>query len=378
MVKTLSAENENLLKSHICDLYERVNYYANNPSDPLNENDQIEESIKSIIEIEKEIAVPLPDRDNHWKEFLDWCSSNKLPIEKIEIKKIKDNDYGLYSQSDLQENNVIFEVNRKLFMSNETAAQDSKLDRFTQDVIFKHMPNLILTFHLISEMNKTNSFWAPYIKTLPNNYSTILYMTQEDLVQLKGSSLLDEVVKIKRNVARQYAYFWMKISNEHIKFFGNFTYDIYRWAVSTVMTRQNSIPCKSDKNKTTFALIPLWDLCNHKEGKMTTDFDTIKDSLIFYAMKDYKKGDEIFNCYGNRSNSDFFLHNGFVYDDHSIVSVKVKIGISKQDPQFGLKDTLCRKIDLETNGYHDLEHKNIQLNPKILAIIRIFFLDNGQ
>lgn len=165
------------------------------------------------------------------------------------------------------------------------------------------------------------------------------------------------------------------------------------------MTRQNSIPCKSDKNKTTFALIPLWDLCNHKEGKviiqksnlydkdcfiqnyccqMTTDFDTIKDSLIFYAMKDYKKGDEIFNCYGNRSNSDFFLHNGFVYDDHSIVSVKVKIGISKQDPQFGLKDTLCRKIDLETNGYHDLEHKNIQLNPKILAIIRIFFLDNGQ
>lgn len=93
------------------------------------------------------------------------------------------------------------------------------------------MPNLILTFHLISEMNKTNSFWAPYIKTLPNNYSTILYMTQEDLVQLKGSSLLDEVVKIKRNVARQYAYFWMKISNEHIKFFGNFTYDIYRYFI---------------------------------------------------------------------------------------------------------------------------------------------------
>lgn len=91
------------------------------------------------------------------------------------------------------------------------------------------MPNLLLTFHLINELNKPNSFWAPYIKTLPKNYSTILYMNHDDLKELKGSTLLEEVVKIRRNVAKQYAYFWMKISNERIKSFGNFTYDIYRF-----------------------------------------------------------------------------------------------------------------------------------------------------
>lgn len=110
---------------------------------------------------------------------------------------------------------------------------------------------------------------------------------------------------------------------------------------------------------------------------MTTDFDTIKDCLVFYAMKDYKKGEEILNCYGVRSNSEFFLHNGFVYDDHSMNTVRVKIGISKADPQFALKDTLCRKIDLDTNGFHELEHRDIRLNPRVLATIRIFFLDNS-
>lgn len=143
------------------------------------------------------------------------------------------------------------------------------------------------------------------------------------------------------------------------------------------MTRQNSIPSKADKNQTTFALIPFWDLCNHKEGKMVTDFDPTADDLVFYSMKDYKRGDEIFNCYGSRSNSDFFLHNGFVYDNHPCNTVRVKIGISKQDPQFSLKDTLCRKIDIDTNGYHELEHKSKGLNPRILATVRIFFLDNG-
>lgn len=378
-MKTLSSEKNDLLKAHVCDLYERINYYANNQADPLNENDQVEEVIKTILEIEQEIAVPLPKRQDNWKEFSEWCSKNNIPIDKFEIKQTsKTNDeYGLFTKDAFKENDVMFEINRKAFMTCETATVDTRLYKFYEDVIFKHMPNLVLTFHLLAELNNPKSFWAPYIKTLPSKYSTILYMTQEDLVQLQGSELLHEVVKIRRNAARQYAYFWMKLNDDKIKTFGNFTYEAYRWALSTVMTRQNVIPTKKDKNKTTFALIPFWDLCNHKEGKMCTDFDSGKDNLVFYAMQDYKSGDEVLNYYGGRSNSDFFLHNGFIYDEHSISSVKVKVGISKHDPQFALKDTLCRKMDIDTNGFHDLEHRNISLNPKILALIRIFFLDNA-
>lgn len=48
------------------------------------------------------------------------------------------------------------------------------------------------------------------------------------------------------------------------------------------MTRQNSIPSKADKNKTTFALIPFWDLCNHKEGKVCTFEIIFQISEIFF------------------------------------------------------------------------------------------------
>lgn len=39
----------------------------------------------------------------------------------------------------------------------------------------------------------------------------------------------------------------------------------HRWAVSSVMTRQNQIPTE-DGSRVTLALIPLWDMCNHTNG----------------------------------------------------------------------------------------------------------------
>lgn len=39
----------------------------------------------------------------------------------------------------------------------------------------------------------------------------------------------------------------------------------HRWAVSSVMTRQNQIPTV-DGSRVTLALIPLWDMCNHTNG----------------------------------------------------------------------------------------------------------------
>lgn len=42
------------------------------------------------------------------------------------------------------------------------------------------------------------------------------------------------------------------------------TFDEYRWAVSTVMTRQNLLPSK-DGDKEVNTLIPFWDLANHDQ-----------------------------------------------------------------------------------------------------------------
>uniref|UniRef100_A0A8B9GTX3 SET domain containing 3, actin histidine methyltransferase n=1 Tax=Astyanax mexicanus TaxID=7994 RepID=A0A8B9GTX3_ASTMX len=47
----------------------------------------------------------------------------------------------------------------------------------------------------------------------------------------------------------------------------------FRWAVSSVMTRQNQIPTE-DGSRVTLALIPLWDMCNHTNGLVSTHAHT--------------------------------------------------------------------------------------------------------
>lgn len=87
--------------------------------------------------------------------------------------------------------------------------------------------------------------------------------------------------------------------------------------MSTVMTRQNSIPRttvdnvnESEMSQPTPALIPLWDLANHVDGVVTSSFNAEKGLIEGAALMDYQKGDQIFIYYGTRNNTNFLVHNG--------------------------------------------------------------------
>ena len=72
-----------------------------------------------------------------------------------------------------------------------------------------------------------------------------------------------------------------------------FTFDDYRWAVSTVMTRQNQVPVK-DLSKTTNTLVPFWDFSNHHcstgEEEISTDFSDETGETFCMANRDFSAG----------------------------------------------------------------------------------------
>jgi histone-lysine N-methyltransferase SETD3 len=94
------------------------------------------------------------------------------------------------------------------------------------------MPNIVAALHLIDEYCKPDSFWRPYVRCLPSRYDTALYLSDADVNQLKGSQALEEVVKLKRSIARQYAYFTNQMHTNdkamRLEFKHFFTYELYR------------------------------------------------------------------------------------------------------------------------------------------------------
>lgn len=105
----------------------------------------------------------------------------------------------------------------------------------------------------------------------------------------------------------------------------NFTYYEYAWAMSVIMTRKNRVPRKlkqelilpdgHEPETDMIALIPMWDMLNHREGEITT-FATDKGSRC-QAMSDFKAGNQVFMYYGDRPNTQLLSHNGFVIEDGS-------------------------------------------------------------
>ena len=96
------------------------------------------------------------------------------------------------------------------------------------------MPNVLLALHLLNEYFKDKSFWKPYINIFPKSYTTPLYMSVNDLKAMKPSPWFEEVVKLRRSIGRQYAYFWKQMNMtksiaNSLSFKKNFTYDAYRW-----------------------------------------------------------------------------------------------------------------------------------------------------
>lgn len=332
-------------------------------------------------------------RDDHLKDFISWLSSNDCSHEDIDITCVDKttNEYGLIAKKPIPEDELTLSIPKKIMMTTESALIDPCLATVaSEDSLLKSMPNVLLSFHLMVEYCRKDSFWKPYILFCPSIYLTPLYYTKDDIILLKGSPALVDAVKLIRNIYRQYAYFWKKITTKNSAFSkidslrGLFCLDLYRWATATVMTRQNQIPVLppsvtapdsrfNPSNLT--ALIPMWDLCNHSDGKFSTDYDPSESKLLCYSMKSFAVNEEINIFYGKRTNAEFLINNGFIPVDNRYDFLSIRLGLSQVDPLYELRSRLCSKMGLQTSGYFALHHKSVGLDEDLLNYVKIFLMD---
>lgn len=208
-------------------------------------------------------------RQDNISSFVKWFNENGGKAEQVIIDDFGEQGLGLKAVSDIKAGELFAAIPRKLMMSAETARSSELGPLIMKDNILRVMQNACLVLHVYCEKLKGNSFWKPYLDILPSTYSTTLYFSVEEMQALKGSPAFGEALKLYRNIARQYAYLYQRINQvcpetAKLPLRNNFTFDDHRWAVSTVITRQNKIP--STTGEATLALIPMWDMCNHCNG----------------------------------------------------------------------------------------------------------------
>jgi hypothetical protein len=189
-----------------------------------------------------------------------------------------------------------------------------------------------------------NSFYKPYIDILPSEFGIPLYFTLEEFAALRGSPLQSQAILMLRAHTVRYMELRaiIELDTERVQSvlpLDKFTYQLYRWAVAVVKTRQNEIPaCSPDEpaapatevteatasaeassgsSRTALSLIPMWDMCNHSTtgGQITTFFNAQLLELEFSAMTGFQEGEQIRMCYGPRPNTELLMYSGFIQEE---------------------------------------------------------------
>lgn len=228
---------------------------------------------------------------------------------------------GVVAQRDIAKDEIFMEIPRKaLFSAKFGLAMVPALTPLLAQLEDNPVLELavLVAYH---KVNETASFFAPYLAVLPDEYALPLYWDADLYGILHGTPTAERAAKSLRAAITLYCRSLTMLHRIPVPSLPpqRFTWNVFRWALAVVLTRQNNVPCPVAEVPGSFkevqALIPGWDMMNHEPGEMTTGFDVGLDVLTYPAMRAFPVGSEVSMCYGMRQNELFVNYSGFCVPD---------------------------------------------------------------
>lgn len=198
----------------------------------------------------------------------------------------------------------------------------------------KLQPYVIGRFYLMKQylMGKA-SFWHPYIATLPqpdaiSSWSLPPFWTEDDLAFLDGTNTGIASEEIRLNVKAEYKEARRILKEEGYENWQDFTRPLYNWAFSTFASRSfrpslvtprsvQQMELPKDVRIDDFSiLLPVYDIINHDikaKVQWLVDHNSMTAEVCrFQTLDEYRPGQQVFNTYGRKTNSELLLSYGFV------------------------------------------------------------------
>ncbi|XP_063096917.1 actin-histidine N-methyltransferase isoform X4 [Cavia porcellus] len=300
------------------ELLQKCSSPAPSPGKEWEEYVQIRSLVEKIRKKQKGLSVTFDGkREDYFPDLMKWASENGASVEGFEMVNFKEEGFGLRATRDIKAEELFLWVPRKLLMTVESAKNSILGPLYSQDRILQAMGNIALAFHLLCERANPNSFWLPYIQTLPSEYDTPLYFEEEEVQCLQSTQAIHDVFSQYKNTARQYAYFYKVI-------------------------------------------------------QITTGYNLEDDRCECVALQDFRAGEQIYIFYGTRSNAEFVIHSGFFFDNNSHDRVKIKLGVSKSDRLYAMKAEVLARAGIPTSSVFALHFTEPPISAQLLAFLRVF------
>lgn len=317
---------------------------------------------EAVIDDKKVLSVL--ERAEKLRALHTWIADSRLSKSEstplsYEFRAHTDNSIGnaVIALRDITQGEIVMSIPRKLMISAKfgygphPSIKASLLPKLASTPVLELA--VVLVYHKI---NQDSSFFRPYLDILPADYAVPVFWDLEIFHILRFTPTGCRAANAFRAAVALYYQGYMIIEGLALPTFPahKFTWKLFRWALSVVLTRQNNVPnpdtttgsAEVDEStvEEVHCLIPGWDLMNHSALiEMTTHFDITQDSIIYPSAATVAAGQELLMCYGKRQNELFLLYGGFCLADNPCDGLELPIPIIQDDIR-KVRDCIVRTL----------------------------------
>ncbi|WCJ26812.1 SET domain-containing protein [Euphorbia peplus] len=291
------------------------------------------------------------------QSFLLWLQANKVELRGCNIKFCGPNKgFGIFSSNDTPDG-VLIVVPLDLAITPMRVLQDPLIGPECRAMFEEGEVDdrFLMVLFLMLERLRKNSSWKPYLDMLPSTFGNPLWFTDEELLELKGTTLYRATDMQKKKLLSLYndkvKVLVEKLLNLDGESESEVLFEDFLWANSVFWSRALNIPfprnyvfpnveeiqvdsqvsqevSASVEGETLWVegLVPGIDFCNHAlkaaatwEVDGTGSVTGVPVSMFLLAAErtPFEIEKEIFISYGNKGNEELLYLYGFVIENNT-------------------------------------------------------------
>jgi len=269
-----------------------------------------------------------PDADKY-EIMCNWLREGGSFFPKLKFEYY-DKDYrGIHAGESIGDEELIISIPQRFIMTTELARASEIGRRLATTGCIIRSKHSYLACYLLQERDRgQQSFWHPYIDCLPVDYKNMpINFDSDELAYLKGSFSLGKIHQRIQSLHEEYDCIISSVPE-----FARFSYEDFSWARHVVITRIFGIIVGGIKTE---GLVPVADLLNHRRPRDTKwTFDTSMNAFTIVSIRAMVPGEQIFDSYGRKCNSRFFVNYGFSLEENEDNEAVFTLDIPEADPLY--------------------------------------------
>jgi hypothetical protein len=267
------------------------------------------------------------------ERYIKWLNENGATFDAIEWPTVTPGTgRGAVAKKNVSPGEAFLTVPSRLILDPPFCRRAPDIGPFlASHQMFAESDETTLAVYLCHESLKgVHSFWEPYISMLPKPSGSVYCWTREELDELQDPGVTEVALRSglkERKVLYEKIVSLIDRANAPFKMVTNkitFTFDLFSWATDTVN-------CRSFGKRIKYvSLVPLADNLNHSNVQTKYSYDGNVFKLFPTGNNFVKQGEEAFNSYGRRSNTDLIFNYGFALENNEWDEVSLVLALAPE------------------------------------------------